>query len=82
MIDSPSEMASQLRDLARSTLALTRVRRGRLARLVVSVPNGVPVPLFLDEAHSVLARAGLDGFDLEAVPGDGPLRILVAEFER
>ncbi|MEZ4415526.1 MAG: hypothetical protein R3E10_07205 [Gemmatimonadota bacterium] len=82
MIDSSNPLATVLRELSRSVRTLTSVRRGRLVRLVVSVPEELRDLPFAEEARAFLHRDGMDAFDVEAVPGDGPVRIVVAEFER
>ncbi len=72
----------QVEQLERHIAGYAATRTGRLVALTLSLPASFPVKEIVALLKRRLARDGTPGVDIRTVAGEGPPRMLAAEFER
>ena len=71
-----------LEEIVRSALSTARTRDGRLVRITLSVPEGTAHDDITSWVRDRLAARGVEGVEVQAVPGPGPVKVLRLEFAR
>ena len=72
----------EIEALVQTILSMSKDHAGRLASVVVAVPNTDDYPRSPRSIEKALSDVGMDFVDVRLHRSTGPLRLLSAEFER